>query len=1182
MKNSLALLLCMSALIAGGFSPQWENTRFQKDTKHGIYWLKPLGNSPVLYGEVAAKRGADFNKIKISVSKDRIVADVREAVVKPESFVDFSCRLPLDKISTKEPTLFSIEIHGEKGLVGDIGLNGQFRDGKHYWNTKPFILTDPEGKISYEKQLPENLKYCSLLVRMRTAAVYSFGKAEFRKSPGKNVNYDPGRNWIFNGGAEREWYATGINNLKNYTEKGEYATWNGHRYRYPLQAKIDREEKHSGNASFAFQVKHFQKTLSSESHNILHFNQVPFISGKPALFQFYMKTDAPGRKVMVRLHGGPGYGSYMWIIQPSAEWKKYRFFVPEFGTRTGWISGDFRNNIYHMISPRIEFLTPGSYWVDDASYFLAREGEYQNPDIAVSGTLNKNSSYYFPDETISTKLTIRARDPRKKSVRLHWALYDFFGRKQASSPIRTIPLKNGCAEENLVLTPPENLRGAWNWTISVDDVEHNYYLGVIDRPKKGNPRLGVNLSIVNPALAIAYLKDFRYSAVRIWDYNGKASGEYQIEPFSRHGFQVLYCIGRTHPHAELRHLFIRNRLPWLNALQRMAEKYKGMVNVYEIINEPNALAGRSKNPDPDFYEHISVKSNARIIHEAAVAIRRGDPNAKIAGPATCGTDVSWIADVLSEGAWKDLDIISEHPYHSLPEAQNYQGMLETIQKLKIKYKKNLELCSTERGLFMPTLPLDNRHNDLHRKSTAKLLRTMLLSYAGGSETFFDFLFATGSYAIQYTMVRQGNPGNDYLPLPAYSMYAARAMADRIENAPMVRQVKLGLLYRCYIFDHGSKRTAVIWKWSGTPEKISFKRKFDIYDFMGTKTTADSFELSEFPCYLESTLPLDSFAREIANADLRSETNRFQVSVNVRNSRQFSFDIRNITGKTIPAGTVRILNGVTEQAVRPCPAIPPEGKTEVLFNTRRPIGLTPQTLSAEIGGRKLEFQLKGITAAYLKKTPVLDGDLGEWKQIPPILLTADQNAFSYRPWNAEEKKSRAELRFAWNKDGFYMAATVWKKGFHPVDANGPTGTWRGDGLQIAMDPLKNALPGSGYQDDDFEYDTAMFQGKPLVNRQRGSLAIHDSLTKKLGPVDDVQSAIAVKPDHVIYELAFQPFAVSPFRLGAGNSMRISVIANMNDGKERIGYLQLTPGLGVVKKDPFQFIHLFLEPENKSKK
>ena len=164
----------------------------------------------------------------------------------------------------------------------------------------------------------------------------------------------------------------------------------------------------------------------------------------------------------------------------------------------------------------------------------------------------------------------------------------------------------------------------------------------------------------------------------------------------------------------------------------------------------------------------------------------------------------------------------------------------------------------------------------------------------------------------------------------------------------------------------------------------------------------------------------------------------------------------------------------------------------------------------------------------------------------------------------------------------MAVTVWKKGFHPVDMNGPTGTWRGDGLQIAMDPLKNALPGTGYQDDDFEYDAAMFQGKPLVNRQRGSLAIHDSLSKKLGPVDDVQCAIAVKPDHVTYELAFHPFAVSPFRLIAGNSMRISLIANLNDGKDRIGYLQLTPGLGSAKKNPSEFIDIFLEQEKQVKK
>ncbi len=267
--------------------------------------------------------------------------------------------------------------------------------------------------------------------------------------------------------------------------------------------------------------------------------------------------------------------------------------------------------------------------------------------------------------------------------------------------------------------------------------------------------------------------------------------------------------------------------------------------------------------------------------------------------------------------------------------------------------------------------------------------------------------------------------------------------------------------------------------------------------------------------------------------------------------------------------------MTKQTSRPVPAIAPEGKTEVLFDTLRPIGMEPVPLKAEIDGKQFEFQLKGLTAAHLKKDPVIDGDLGDWKDIPAITLTAAENASRHIPWTPEEKQTKAELRFAWNTNGFYMAVTVFKKGFHPVDENGTGSTWLGDGIQIGMDTLKNAVSGAGYQDDDFEYDIAMFKGRPLVNRGRGSLAIHDSLSKKIGPADDVTCAIRVNPDSVTYELAFKPFAVSPFQLKAGESMRVSVIVNLNNGKERIGYLQLTPGLGTAKKDPSQFIGIFLE-------
>ena len=1188
MKQNISMLFSILLLAAGSlsaFTPEWDDSVIlEKDARQNAYWLKS-GDRKKFYGGIMGKRHIDFSKVKAWIRDQRIHVDLTDAFLKENGFIDISFRIPLDKVDRTVPTQFIMEIGGTPGLSGDIGLNGIDKQKKHYWNNKPFLITEDKEPFAYEKQIPESVARLDLIARMRKPGIYTFGQSRFSKKNAEEEQIDPARNLIVNGGAERGWYSTGVRNMLNHTDGTEYSPfWAKNVYRYPLLAEIDSREKVSGNASFKFTVRHDKPNIDSDSHYIMHFNQVPILMGKPALLTLWMKADKPGRKALIRLHFAPGEGWYGMNAAVGPEWKKYQLRIPSMGGKpaNGWLAGNLKNQTYKLLTPRIEFRTPGTFWIDNASFFHSDKGEYKEEPLRISGTLNKESTYYFTGEPISTRLTLVSGDPQKKSVRLHWNLYDFFGRKAASSEERTIPLQNGRAETELRLTPPPNLRGAMNWEIVADGAVHNYYLGIIDKPEKPNPRLGVNLARHNTRIGMRYLKDFRYSAVRIWEYNGMVPGFDLIEPYHKNGFYVLFCLNRAVPEQTKRHLFPKDTTSWQQELRKIAARFKGMVDAYEIINEPNALAGRAKNPDPEKYDHITPESNAKIIRDAAEAIRPIDPAAKIAGPTTCKTDLAWTGSVLAYGAWKDLDILTEHPYLTLPELPDYAETLAAMKKDAEKHGKKYPLFATERGTMVPANPADNRFFRPYQNNTAKIIRTMLIGFAGGSEKFFDFSFGTGNYAVTYNMVLSGNPDNHYLPKPGYGMYAAKAMADRIENAPMVRQVKLGLLYRCYLFDHGTKRTAAIWKWNGPPEKISFKRKFDIYDFMGTRTTADSFELSEFPCYVESTLPLDSFAEEIAKADLKTGSDRMQVSVNVRSSRQFSFDIRNITGKTIPAGTVRILNGATEQKSLPCPAIPPEGATAVLFNTRRPIGLSPRPLSAEIGGRKFEFQLKGITAAYLKKKPVLDGDLREWKQIPPILLTAEKNAFAFRPWNMEEKKSRAELRFAWNKDGFYMAVTVWKKGFHPVDMNGPTGTWRGDGLQIAMDPLKNALPGSGYQDDDFEYDAAMFLGKPLVNRQRGSLAIHDSLSKKLGPVDDVQCAIAVKPDHVTYELAFHPFAVSPFRLVAGNSMRISVIANLNDGKDRIGYLQLTPGLGSAKKNPSEFIDIFLEQEKQVKK
>ena len=136
-------------------------------------------------------------------------------------------------------------------------------------------------------------------------------------------------------------------------------------------------------------------------------------------------------------------------------------------------------------------------------------------------------------------------------------------------------------------------------------------------------------------------------------------------------------------------------------------------------------------------------------------------------------------------------------------------------------------------------------------------------------------------------------------------------------------------------------------------------------------------------------------------------------------------------------------------------------------------------------------------------------------------------------------------------------------------------WKGDGLQIAFDTMKNAQKlATGYDDEDFEYDLAMFNGKPTVFRRKASLAYHDSLTKPLGVVEDVALDIAHEGRKTIYTIKFSPQAVSPFRLDRGESMRFAVLANLCDGRTRYGALETAPGILVEGKWPYGFQEIVL--------
>ena len=62
---------------------------------------------------------------------------------------------------------------------------------------------------------------------------------------------------------------------------------------------------------------------------------------------------------------------------------------------------------------------------------------------------------------------------------------------------------------------------------------------------------------------------------------------------------------------------------------------------------------------------------------------------------------------------------------------------------------------------------------------------------------------------------------------------------------------------------------------------------------------------------------------------------------------------------------------------------------------------------------------------------------------------------------------------------------------------------------------------------------------------------------------------------VFESAFPRQTVSPLKLATGSLMRTSIIINLMEHGKRIGYLELTPGIGDAKS-PGQWMDAVLIP------
>jgi hypothetical protein len=303
-----------------------------------------------------------------------------------------------------------------------------------------------------------------------------------------------------------------------------------------------------------------------------------------------------------------------------------------------------------------------------------------------------------------------------------------------------------------------------------------------------------------------------------------------------------------------------------------------------------------------------------------------------------------------------------------------------------------------------------------------------------------------------------------------------------------------------------------------------------------------------------------------------------ASLVITGPQSFGIKLQNDAGRP-QTGRIEILTPgiVTSAAQVAFDAIEPESATVIDFKTSQTIGPVQRPIKVRViadgsSPRTWDFDLRSMLVPHTDHALTVDGDLSDWPAdaaAMPMVGVVKLNG-----WQTAQDQLASNVRLAWDENYLYLAV-VSNKADNVQNPISTSALWKGDGIQIAFDPLHNALPGTlGYQDDDFEFAAGRFKDQPVVYMYHASAVRYDSVDKPLGLVPNVQCAIRTQGGQTVYELAFPRLLVSPFRLQANATMRFDVIQNINNGKARVGWLELTPGIGQMPKQPGQFMDMVL--------
>lgn len=582
--------------------------------------------------------------------------------------------------------------------------------------------------------------------------------------------------------------------------------------------------------------------------------------------------------------------------------------------------------------------------------------------------------------------------------------------------------------------------------------------------------------------------------------------DHSVETATEHGISVFgllcYWAPWTKPYTQ------EGINDYCDYVRTVVGRYKDRIKYWEIWNEPNI----------GFWTG-TTEQYAVLLKAAYRAVKEADPDAKVIGCCTAGTDLRFIEKVLQSGDYDNMDILSIHPYRypPTPEETDFIGELKKADALLRRYGKAKPIWITEIG--WPTNLGSNGSSE--SKQAAMIARTYMQAIASGVvQKVSWYNFRNDGLDMSYNEHNFGIIRRDQSPKPA--CIAFRTMTRQLEGKRFVKAMDAGSGVCTYMFEGQGTRTLAAWCTSGTARLSISENAKMATDLIGEPVTLTAgprhviVPISEYPIFIAGVNADVKVIADSFQAAERSASGHESVSVKAFpvGASKFGVEVTPVHPLKAPADVTVRVPGYADQF-----KVPAGGAAHrEVYALPRGLSLAAThgvVVSASVDtGAEVVSQRSKVYYVECRRAPKnvrLGDDLGRWSLGPPIEIgqAGHKQALDPGKWHGADDLS-ARIWTAWDDSNFYVLAKVTDDFFHQTAQGGDL--WQGDSLQFALDALHIGARGPG---DVYEIGLALTPKGPQVfswlapaGRKTGFVKGARLIVKRDGRVTSYQAAIPV--------------------------------------------------------------------------